>query len=1168
MKAWLALLCVALAPWMASPALGGRQTFVLRDHLNVAWKRELVSFPFAAAKGECHPDSLTLKGPTGAVPVQLSRTTFWPGEERFVKSAKVWFIVDLAPLETREYTLDYGPKPLAGKALKTDLEIKKQGKGLVELSTSRFGIKLLVGRRTYSPAKSPEKAPGPIESMRLANGTWFGGSHLYGKTKIERYWARLTAEGPVYAEVTCRYVYADGNAFTLVAQVAAGDSAVWCDLNVEKDRPTDGCRIILSKGLPPLVHPFRYEFDNFTRRTPGARVGVIAQRRLDEYRKELVTTLTPWNDWWNSFSQTNVRFKIEKCDTELQIISRDAGAWVVPAKPGTMRIWSAWHHKKMAVKRSEDGEVYLDVNLAAGPAGGVRKWSLGEGQAPAHAGMDMIGRMQGRLQVPRRDRSAVGRRLDVVKDYVLDWPRKPGATHPRLFFTQEELIAHRKHNKPDPRYVKWGKRLAGSAIGIEPSHTDSDAVLAFLATGDLDMARKGKFLERLKRRLSLLGEFDVMRSTVTVAAFYDAIVDSGLASEAEKSLLRAQMVYLGYHLADPFIWSAERGYRSYNPNMSVSYILSLGMIACLFPDHPKAKEWVQPAINRMRIWMARDVGPKGTWPESTHYAHVSTSVLLSFAVAAKRAGFHDFFEEGTLKRLVLYLAKTYTPPDPMRGHFRVSAPFGRSMAGSRFGLVGAMAKATAESDPEFSRVMQWVWKGTGYSTNLCTDCFGSQQMVYLNKRLPAEAPNWTSDHFPNSMTILRHGVGTPYEHYINVLTNSRILFARPSGPGSLMKVFFKGRPVGGAWQDGDYHHRQELMMSRVLPARSVKDAAKLGDMPLGHDSTSRVAGFAAQARLDYLDAEFRMLRPSSARTKLSKTLPDWPPAQRQGKPPIQWRRQVLFIKDDDPAKANYLLLRDTVSGGQPTMWQFWTLSEKIGTPDQTKDLKAFLTDKPGHKPAPCRELRGDRFTAVGQFDLDLEYYVAAPNDTPRYTLRYGTKLKWPIHKLPEYQDLLNLRLPGDGHYFVVLYPRLRGEPAPTFTTLASGTVIQVEGRFGRDYGFLSATETEAQTDRFRFKGKAGCIQERGGEVVLALGAGGEIRYEDISLAAKGAASVRRHKGRIRVSLPADHPGTRVRLKLPGRYTWSVARRAGRSSGAGVCTLSAPAGVTEIDLIAQ
>ncbi len=51
-----------------------------------------------------------------------------------------------------------------------------------------------------------------------------------------------------------------------------------------------------------------------------------------------------------------------------------------------------------------------------------------------------------------------------------------------------------------------------------------------------------------------------------------------------------------------------------------------------------------------------------------------------------------------------------------------------------------------------------------------------------------------------------------------------------------------------------------------------------------------------------------------------KELPEWPPALAKATGPVNWRRQVLFIKDEDPAGADYLVLRDTTSRGQPTMW--------------------------------------------------------------------------------------------------------------------------------------------------------------------------------------------------------------------------------------------------------
>jgi hypothetical protein len=310
------------------------------------------------------------------------------------------------------------------------------------------------------------------------------------------------------------------------------------------------------------------------------------------------------------------------------------------------------------------------------------------------------------------------------------------------------------------------------------------------------------------------------------------------------------------------------------------------------------------------------------------------------------------------------------------------------------------------------------------------------------------------------------------------------------------------------------------------------------------------------------------------------TFPEWPPVPTPGKPPVDWRRQVLFLKDDDPAKTAYLLLRDSVKGGQPTMWQMWTLSEKIGTPDEVKDLPAFLADKPGYKICPARELKGDRFTAIGQLGVDVEYYVASPSDTPRHTLRWGTDMyNWANKlKVPEYQDLLHLQMPGDGAYFVAFFPRKREWPVPTFSTLGEGTIIKVSGDFGTDYGFLSTLPGAGAGEGASFQGTAGSVQDRTGGLVLSLGAAGEVRYKSFGLTAEFPASLRVGEKTLTVELPAGlqppafevqraFPGGAVTVSAPGR--WTLAQpQAGvtvKQSAVGL-VVTVPAGLRTVTLV--
>jgi hypothetical protein len=179
----------------------------------------------------------------------------------------------------------------------------------------------------------------------------------------------------------------------------------------------------------------------------------------------------------------------------------------------------------------------------------------------------------------------------------------------------------------------------------------------------------------------------------------------------------------------------------------------------------------------------------------------------------------------------------------------------------------------------------------------------------------------------------------------------------------------------------------------------------------------------------------------------------------------------------------------------------------------------------------------DRYTALGQFDVDMEYFIASPADSPRHTMRWGVRLNnghnGILEGLGEYQDLLHLRLPGDGVYYVAFYPRMRGTAAPAFTTLGNGTVIKVAGDFGTDYGFLAADPSTVTADGITFSGTSASAQARAGETLLALGTDGLVRADALGIQSAAAVSVRFSRTQIVLDLPADHPVQSVDLRTPG-----------------------------------
>jgi hypothetical protein len=381
------------------------------------------------------------------------------------------------------------------------------------------------------------------------------------------------------------------------------------------------------------------------------------------------------------------------------------------------------------------------------------------------------------------------------------------------------------------------------------------------------------------------------------------------------------------------------------------------------------------------------------------------------------------------------------------------------------------------------------------------------------------------------------GVGTPQEYYADFILEPKGYTCYYAESGGFAGIWAKGAPIAVRFAGHGYAEREELLISRVLPAREVGtlDSRKARFM---HSGPMAMTAFAPLARQDYLAATIRAEKPVALwhpDQTHTDVLPKWPAAPVVGKPPVDWTRQVLFVKDREARGTSYFVFRDTVRGGQPTMWQFWTLSEKIGTPEEAKDAAAFLADKPGNAPRDARELKGNRFTAVGQCGVDVEYYVAAPVDTPRHTLRWGHSY---YGKYSEYQDLLHLQLPGDGAYFVALFPRLRGEAAPAFSTLGGGTVMKVKGAFGADYIFMADAEATADAEGIAFRGRAGSVQDRPSGLVLSLAAAGEIRHpKGYRLASAGPVSLRAGQA-LTIEVSAGEAARTVTFAAPG--TWTLA----------------------------
>jgi len=1140
------LLLLALLLIAASPAIAD-QELVLEEQLNTRWTDEPVSFELTENPGECHPNSMRLIGPNGPVPFQLSDIITWPGRP-FLKSARIWLVTNLQPLQRLVFTVECRKEAgdTAASSPTGDFHFE-QGTGTATLTTSRFGVRLRLGNQTFSTPVASSDVPGPVASLRLADGTWFGGSNFYGDTRLRAWSSEVIAAGPVFGEVRYLFDYEDGNRLEFAVRLFARSDRVQFDIDVLNEKLTDGLRIVLNHGLPKLsLHVQKLRWSRRDVYPESMPIGDWTRLPLDEVKPGTITSVSPWGPWWNDMQSPVVRLGIEDSTRELQIARRNPKAWVRPVGSGK--------RKSLPIKKAEIGDIFIDLNLAAGDVGGVRKFDLADAEPTETVGWrhrrDRRDRRVGAQVIPYRES------LDEVKRYVLDWPET--VKHPRIYMDTEEIAASRCRRLDAKLLTRLEARAKGPVPAV-PHHSDSAALALWLLTGDDAIARKYHLAERLIHHLGLLGDFDKMRHTVNVAALYDAIIDSDLITPHQRRILRAQMAYLAYQVTHPATWNNERGWNSGNQNMTVSYALQApGVMAAALADHPMAQSWMAPSLQVMESMLDK-VGPGGEWPESSGYANLSVDELVTFAILAKRAGSANYVDDPRLRRAVTFLVKIRQPPDPRVGGMRDHIRFGRSPGQTR-ALDGAMARATRYSDPEFSKYMAWTWLDTlqpGAESTILD--MGGFEYVYLDPTLPREPPDWTSEAFPNMGVVFRHRFGTSQEHFAALLSGDHPAMIYSSQTGGLVSLFAYGRPVAGSFL-GDYGDQSEFLINRVSLARKpgkfvagetpfeFRGARKPGwwfdeNRPRAvfgkQEGDGNVNAFSNLPRQDYAAVDVLLKHPVTFGKAAKKMKPPgdlpWPELKYgEGKPPLWWRRQALYVKGEKPDDPTYLILRDTVRGGQPTMWSFWSASERLGTPVEVADRKAFFAGAIENVVVPPRRIEGNRFTALGSCGVDLDYFIAAPTDTPRYTLRWGKS--WNVSRpwgVTQFQDLLHLQRKDDGEYFVALFPRLPDTPAPEFETLGDGKIIRVSGAFGTDYAFLSSQSATATAGPASFEGTAGSIQEHAGQTILPLGDAGRGSFGRTAIESETPVTLSILPTALGLRLPKGHGGSTIRLRAPG-----------------------------------
>ncbi|MHB9131635.1 MAG: hypothetical protein ACYDBB_11175 [Armatimonadota bacterium] len=654
--------------------------------------------------------------------------------------------------------------------------------------------------------------------------------------------------------------------------------------------------------------------------------------------------------------------------------------------------------------------------------------------------------------------------LNRVKDYVLEWPEPE--THPRLYVTPKTVEKFRKSFKADP------KLLAQYTTQPLTVFTTEGPVSYYLGTGDPAL---GKHLAEtaiawmqtaadyyLKQEyIASLGYGPNHQTGILSAVnLADAVLSSDAVTPEQRRRLRAQAAFIGYVLQRPDYWSPLRGFGA-NPNLTTHVAAYQAGIGCFIASHPLARTWVDQSMEQLKdVELDNWADDRGGWLEPPTYALAAYNYLLGSFLMTHNSGFNDYLYDPKMKKVMLWLASISTPPDARLKGWRHLPPIGNTyklLPCWQFWLAASLWK---DKDPGFAAQMAWMHQQQGsYPTDVggFSAVLAGYRDLVLDTTVKPKPMSLGSEWFPETGVVLRNKYPTDRETMLYLIAGNN--WQHYDFDSGSITLWGKGRIIA---DDFGYTGRAP-----------VNDHSMV-ELPLMKNERMRVTSFSASTSLDYVRATLNTAPPVDENHVTPYSHVDYQHSVFSG-----WTRQIALVKEADPLGMNYFVICDSLRAPIPATWRVWLTCESV-----TLNPQGALV--------------------VGKEDVDTDVFFTRPV-TPALTTE--TKTRSSVGLNGELQQkrsdwtqigLIATAEAGRG-WTAVVYPRLKTEKPPVFTTLAGGKGVKVQSGAGTDYVFLSEKPFQFKEGDITFSGTVGVIQLRGKQVQLSLGAPGSIAARGKSL---------------------------------------------------------------------
>ncbi|MHB9131637.1 MAG: hypothetical protein ACYDBB_11185 [Armatimonadota bacterium] len=1042
--------CLALAAIAAPPPL---QTFTVKDYLQHQWTDELLHFPIAYTGNA--PKSLMLTDADGKpMPCQITGLTRKNGKV----TGTVWTVASLSPKGTATFHLQ------PGKPAPTALRLQAAGKEYL-LGNECLTLRLPKFSGALAQPVDLVTVPAPLLAISGPDGkSWLGqGSWTNADQALQVKAATTTVveEGPVRVTVRYRLTFTDDRFYQAdITLGARQDAALFTD-ETDVEAPKAAFRFSFQSGLAADRVYWRNNY--YAAQTKG-----LKPEPINFDKEQVLTKICPWSFWWLTDQTTWAGFYQEGAQPLVGVMTMRPSRWM-PID------WNGFARTVIPVTARPGGQLDITLGLLAWTrkqADGTTKFTPAHRELAFTVGTVAEHVTQERTKIKlRRQHLKYGEfPLDEVKDFHFNFKRAASdRKHPYLLFTQADIDRARRQAKTVPMMkadlAKATKYMA--SLGCDPVAkirqgpdgpkkffeenyvgnglyevapqayvgSDDPKYGLILATGLKGMTNQimGQFLET-PYHPSLGGNGHMSSTTMLrVLMAYDALADSEYLTAEDKGNIEAALVFSGYVFNHPDYWNTDVGLCSANPNMTSLLKLPLGLLGLYLDGHPQSDHWLKFAEAELQEELKDWISPGGAWLECPMYQAPSLDGMFLLSQAIKNVKGKDYFADPNFKATMDYYGFILTPPDhrfPPTKTAGIAAPMTIPSIGDAFPVFthpfnGWMARETAKSDPAYSARQQAYWQGQSFSFLNSGRSSAGFIMAICDPGLPAAPPAELARRFEGFGNILRTSWTDPKATYV-AHRNGYYTHHYDPGDGNSILLHAKGVPLCV-----DFGHRGATYDEVITMWRPDYHSTVSFDRPAPHRHWGMNGG---PLELNKQAQEVRTL---------PQTI-DYSTGLSYGSGNQRNNRHLLLVKSADQLGANYLVVRDMTTDGQPNQeftWNLWCMAKEP-------------------------EIAGNVAHFPGLFGVDLDAHVLSPAN-PQFVKDQFKYKQWvnPWGFFEEEQTGVHVHKVGSTQdFFSVLYPRAAGQGAATVTALADGRAVKVAHMEGTDIVLLSPGKTASVTD--------------------------------------------------------------------------------------------------------